>query len=64
MDYSWVLFNNLQLFTVINQSNLKLPQNTETLLRYIAAPVNHQIIPVETTYYKIREWFSDDDSTS
>ena len=50
MDFSWVLFNNLQLITIINQNNLKLPQNTEAVLKSIAPVVNYQIISVENTY--------------
>lgn len=41
MDYSWVLYNNLQLMTTIGQFNLKMPQNIEAILKSMAPEVNY-----------------------
>lgn len=59
MDYSWVIYNNLQIMSVISQSDLKLPQNVEVFLKTIAPEVNYEFIDYQKWYKLFRIAASD-----
>ena len=59
MDYSWVVYNNLQMQNTLGQFNLKLPQNVETILKSMAPETHYQFTDLEAIYRYLRLRASD-----
>lgn len=59
MDYSWVVYNNLQMQNILGQFNLKLPQNVETSLKSMASEIHYQFTDLKAIYLWLRLQASD-----